>query len=112
MIEMVSTVATKKFKTLSSKDNELNRVQDNISDAMDPLLRDPWANYNILTDIKLTAGIDNQVNHKLGRKLIGWTIVRIRSEANVSDNQDINLSPQLTLILRTSADVVVDIRVF
>lgn len=78
---------------------------------IDPILARPANQSNILPNVKLTTGT-NAVNHLLGRKLQGWNPVRIRSAATFYDQQDSNQHPELTLILISSADVVIDLEVF
>jgi len=44
--------------------------------------------------------------------LTGWNPTRIRASATIFDTQDSNQTPQLTLNLVASANVVVDLLVF
>lgn len=81
------------------------------SQAIDPVISNPLNNASILKNIVLTTGA-NVVNHKLGRTLQGWWIIRQRAAASVYDTQDTNQMPQLTLNLNSSANVVVDLAVF
>ena len=86
-------------------------LQTKWASILNPLLGNPSNNASILPKISLLTG-SNVVNHKLGKKLQGWSIVRQRSAANIYDDQDANQSPDLTLVLVSSADVVVDLQVF
>ena len=96
------------FQT-SNKD--LSLLQTGWSSQLNPLLAQPIANGQVLKDVSLTIG-SNTINHKLGRKLQGWWIVRQRASGSVYDTQDVNTSPQLTLLLTSTANMVVDILVF
>jgi len=78
---------------------------------LNPLLTNPALQGNILKSVVLASG-DNTINHKLGRKLQGWIIVRQRASASMYDKQDSNARPELTLVLNASAAVTVDIYVF
>jgi len=102
----------KVFRKLNTASRDLNLVQDNVEEAIGDLGNNSFFNGIILKDIELTSGQDNIISHKLGRKLIGWTLVRKRGLGDVYDLQDSNSTPFLTLILRTSVSVTVDIRVF
>lgn len=102
----------KAFVKLNSESKDINLIQDNIDKAVSPMLQDNFLGGTILTNIKLIAGQDNRINHLLQRNLLGWIITRQRSEASIYDNQDANTTKNLTLILRTTQDVIVDIRVF
>jgi len=86
-------------------------AQDRWAAALDPLLDNPLNNSLVLKKILLMNG-HTVINHMLGRKLQGWSIVRQRAGANIYDAQDSNQTPQQTLILISDAAVVVDIEVF
>jgi hypothetical protein len=90
----------------------INTLQNNVSDALIPLISNYQNDSNILTNISLAPNITNIVNHSLGKVLSGWKIVRQRSAASIYDIQDSNKSPNLSLWLISSANVVVDIEVF
>ncbi len=100
-----------KFHKLQSADRILNMIQDNISEAVNPITTQPILNGNILTNVSLAIG-DNTIQHQLGRRLVGWYLVRVRGSVLVYDNQDANLTPDVTLLLVASAARVVDIAVF
>lgn len=78
---------------------------------LDPIISNPTINNLILKNISLVTGT-NVINHKLGRNLMGWKPTRVRGPASLYDNQDFNQTPQLTLILVSSADVTIDLEVF
>lgn len=78
---------------------------------LDPLLGAPLSSGNIIKNQQLKTGI-NVIDHLLGRKLQGWTLVRKRGPADIYDTQDSNQTPQLTLLLTSSTDVSVDLLVF
>ncbi len=89
----------------------LDLMQTQWAQQLDPVIANPVLQNNILSKVSLVAGT-NVINHKLGRKLQGWQLSRIRASATIYDNQDSNQMPELTLILVSSADVVVDLVVF
>ena len=86
-------------------------MQNSWASQINPLLTNPTLNNLVLKNITLVTG-SNTVNHRLGRKLQGWSIVRQRSAASVYDSQDSNSNSSLTLILVSSANVSVDLIVF
>ncbi len=90
----------------------VNALQGNIEDAIQPLIVKIQNDSLVLQNISLKTGQTNIINHLLGRRLLGWEISRQRSKAQIWDNQDNNLSPQLTLFLDVSNDVIVDLVVF
>lgn len=78
---------------------------------LNPVIACPIINGLLLEDISLETGA-NVINHKLGRKLIGWIIVRQNADASIYDMQEFNQMPQLTLNLTSSADCNVSLWVF
>lgn len=86
-------------------------MQNTWAQTLDPIISNPTTNPVILKNISLVTG-PNAVNHRLGRKLQGWSLSRIRAAATVYDTQDSNPTPQLTLTLTASAPVVVDLVVW
>lgn len=93
-------------------DNRAFQLMQNAwATAINPFLRNPANQSLILKNIPLKTG-SNVVNTLLGRTLQGWSVVRQRASASIWDSQDTNQTPQLTLVLNTSADVTIDLEVF
>lgn len=86
-------------------------LQNKWASIIDPVTTNPVNNSLILKNISLTTG-NNTINHKLGRKLQGWNIIRKRAAAEIYDAQDSNQMPALTLVLVSDADVTIDLTVF
>lgn len=86
-------------------------AQDKWASILNPLIKNPSNNKNILKNVQLSAGT-NVINHGLGAVLQGWNPVRIRASATFYDLQDSNQMPDLTLVLVSSANVVIDLEVF
>ena len=78
---------------------------------LNPLLGNPMNGVSILKNVPLKAG-SNTINTLLGAALQGWFIVRQRGPASIYDEQDNNQSPNLTLVLVSSANVNIDLAVF
>jgi hypothetical protein len=96
---------------VQTENREVNQLQSNILSQVNSLSQNAISNGVILPNVSLKSG-SNDVNTKLGRKLVGWFIVRQRSSATIYDTQDSNKTPDRTLTLNASADVSVDIYVF
>lgn len=90
----------------------INSIQAAIEDSITTLVSKFQNDSILLTNIKLNSGKINIINHSLGKKLIGWQIVRQRNQSQIWDNQDNNKSQNLTLLLSCSSNVEVDILVF
>lgn len=91
----------------------LNTIQENIANSLNPLIKVQNDASN-LTNITLVAGQVNKINHNLGRKLLGYNVmIKGRSSnAVISNTQDQNPSPNLTLWLWTSEDCEIDLQVY
>jgi predicted RNA binding protein YcfA (HicA-like mRNA interferase family) len=94
-----------------SNDKDFSLMQNAWATILNPVIALPINKGLILKNIALVTG-SNKVNHRLGRKLQGWFLVRKRGSADIYDEQDSNQMPSLTLSLNSSADVTVDIFVF
>lgn len=99
------------ISSIQTTDQTLNRIQQNILTPMNQLIANAILNNGILPSVALASG-STIVNHKLGRTLQGWIIVRQRALASIYDNQDSNTDQTNTLILVSDNAVVVDILVF
>lgn len=99
------------YTKLNTSDEKANRIQDNTKKAVAAVANTPLNQGAILTSIALKVG-DNTIDHKLGKKLSGWFIVRLRGASTIYDKQDGNAQASQTLVLNSSAAVTVDIYVF
>lgn len=95
----------------NTTDTTLSLMQSGWASLLNPLLSNPVNNGILLKSLVIKSG-SNVINHKLGRKLQGWIIVRKRASADIYDTQDSNTTPTLTLSLQSSADVIIDLYVF
>ncbi len=96
-----------------SNDRDFQLMQNSWAAVINPIINNPSNQAIILKQVVLLAASNpNVVNHRLGRNLQGWRLVRVRSQATIWDSQDSNQTPNLTLNLKTSADVTVDLEVF
>lgn len=108
---MATNSALVKFQLINTSDSDLNLVQQNLVRTLNPIYNTQTLGGTILQNIPLKAGA-NSINHKLGRNLVGWQLTRIRAASTIFDTQDTNKTPDLTLNLNSSADVIVDLYVF
>lgn len=91
---------------------EVNQLQTNISQLVDPIAANPLINGIILKNVVLTNGT-NRVNHLLGRPLVGWFVVGINNSiTSLYDAQATNPSPAQTLILIINGNATVNLYVF
>lgn len=99
------------FQRVQTTDRLLNQLQQNIFNAVNPVIQNPLVNGIILKDVILGSGT-NVINHLLGRTLQGWFPTRISASATFYDKQSINKTPETTLILVASAPCTVSLYVF
>lgn len=90
---------------------EWHMADNRWASILNPIVANPANNSILLKNIQLAVGT-NVINHKLGRNLQGWSIVRKRASADLYDTQDTNQMPNLTLTLVSDAIVTVDLMVF
>ena len=100
-----------RFSKQVTKDEDLNKVQDNLVRTLNPVFNTQTLGGNLLQSVPLVVG-SNSIDHKLGRNLIGWMLTRQRSSASIYDIQDSNTLPASTLILVSDAVVTIDLYVF
>lgn len=96
------------FARLMTDSRELNQVQNNVANAINPLLNNPILNGNFLNGVQLFTG-GNVLSHGLGRTQQGWFLTDILGLAEVYRTGSFNST---TFELVSDADVVVNIYVF
>ena len=105
-------LSTSQFDNATDIQRVINSLQNAVSDSLNPMAAKTQNDSLILTNVSLKANQNNIINTTLGRKLIGYNVIRLRANAIIWDTQDNNPSPQLTLWLSSSQDVIVDLEVF
>lgn len=75
---------------------------------LNPLLGNLLTQGILLPNITLVIG-NNVINHRLGRKQLGWYIVDVNAASSIYRSADLN---DLTLTLNSSADCIVSIWAF
>lgn len=101
----------KGFKVLDTGDTTLNKVQRNISNVVDPIVKINILDGVLVQNISLDSSKDNVIDPKLGREVQGWIVTRKRSAADIYDKQDTSSSTK-TLTLSTSSNVEIDLWIF
>lgn len=91
-------------------DKDLSLLQSSWARELNPVLANPIVNGHIVT-AALVSG-SNQISHKLGRRLTGYIIVKADAPITVYELTSPNVSPDLTLLLNSSAAANVSIYVF
>lgn len=94
------------LRTFSGSD-EVNRLQDNLVDCLEPIIGAPLSNHALLTDIILTTTA-TPVAHKLGYKPRGWIIAGKNAAQDIYEVS----KNKTTLTLQASGTVTVSLVVF
>lgn len=100
------------YKKVRTDTDIVRQVQDAIEIPLKDISSRAILDGQILSGVELSSGVDNIIDHKLQRKLVGWIIMRQSANANIWDLQNLNTRPQQSLVLQTSANVTVSIWVF
>lgn len=100
------------FKKIGTKDPDLQKVQQNVENAITTIIDKPIVDGVLVTKVCLEPNVVNEVKHTLGRPAIGWIIVRKRDDIRVWDIQDFNVNPSKTLALATSHAGSIDLWIF
>lgn len=100
------------FKKVGSNDNDLQKVQNNVEAAVNPIISKEIVDGVLLKRVQLSALEVVYVKHGLGRPPQGWIVVRKRADARIWDVQDANDKPKSTLALTCSHDILVDLWIF
>jgi hypothetical protein len=97
----------KSFLKIFTSDKELQRLQDNVSNAISEILRVPVLDGLLLTQT-FTASVDTAIEHKLQREPLGWIVV---GKNATSDIWEVS-KDQRFLTLRTDQTVTVTFWIF
>lgn len=98
----------KSLKKITSKTEDINTIQDNVEEVLNPILTKSVIDGILLKDVAMTTGKVNNLSHKLGRRPLGYIIVKKNANSDIYE-QTIDTK---TLNLNCTADVTVSIWVF
>jgi len=98
----------KKFAIVQVTDRNMRQLQENISQALNPVLQNAFVDGSLLPDVSLSTG-NNQVAHGLGRVAQGRAFVYESAAADVYDYQK---PDEKFFYLNASAPLTVSLYVF
>lgn len=101
----------KAFKKLQQSSPELQRLQQNVETALEPVLGCPLLDGVLLEAQALTTGQANIIEHKLARPPRGVLVVKQNADARIWQNSSQAL-PTKAIDVRCSANVTVSLWVF
>lgn len=105
-------MALKAFRRVRTDREDVKQLQDAVANTFQTILGRQIIDGLLLEDVELVTGSIQTVEHKLGRKLAGYIVVKRDAEATVWDSQAASTLPEKTLSLNVSANVTVSLWVF
>jgi hypothetical protein len=91
---------------------DLNEVQENLSRVIKQLTDRTELNTRLITDVSLSVGYVNQVEHGLHREVLGYYVVKSDAFVMVFEQFEYTGDRTKFLPLLVTADATVDIVVF
>lgn len=104
--------SVKRFKKIKAKESEVNQIQQNIEEVVNPIINAQIVDGVLIRNLKLCALEANLITHKLGRPALGWIVVRKRADSRIWDIQDANTLNTSSLAITCSHDVEIDLWIF
>ena len=105
-------MSVKQFTTVVTDDVNLNRVQTNIQNTTDALIKNPFANLRLIANQTLSNNGITIINHGLGRvPIFIFVSLPLEQPSIIWSAQDINNNADMTLFLYSSNTVTVNIGV-
>lgn len=89
----------------------LIQLQENVGLAILDLIKSQFLS-GVFVEKTLASGTDNIINHGLGVKVQGWTIVGKNANADIWESSSTNSFPDKQLLLRASATVTAKLYIF
>jgi len=109
---MASKNSVKALKKVTSTNPDVQKLNQNVDLIATYITNVPQMDGVLVKAICLKAGVSNEIRHKLGRKPLGWTIVRKRQDSRIWDLQDTNPQQSKSLSIACSHDCQIDIWIF
>lgn len=98
----------KAIALVQTTSKDLNQLQQNISQSLNPILNNQITQGTTIIGQVLKVG-QNTINHGLGYALTGYLVVGANAPWSVYDNQAKNSNPSLTLLLVSQTAVTVNL---
>lgn len=79
-------------------------IEQSVANTLDPIVAIPWMSGVLLEGVSLTSGA-NTIEHKLGREIRGWFVVRIQAATATYPVETASDSANLSLTIGANATV-------
>lgn len=101
------------LKRIKTPDYALQKVQDNVDEAIIRIGGGPFLSGTVLKDVVLAASsADNEISHGLSREYQGFVVTKSNAAASVFESPTGNNLRNKRILLRASAAVTVDLYIF
>jgi hypothetical protein len=100
------------LKKVFSDDFNTQKLQDNLADGIRKIENNIILNGVVITSKAVAITVDNQINHGLGRKPVGFLIVDSNSDVRVWQSATANQNKDKYLLLKFSASAIVTLYIF
>jgi hypothetical protein len=100
------------FRRIRSTSSDVVQLQDSVANALNPIIKKEIIDGQLLENLALATSQDNLIQHKLGRNLRGYIIVRKNALADVYEQPVPNNLTELQLNLHTTQTVTISLWVF
>lgn len=100
------------FRKVRVNDSGLTKVQDSLATVFGAVLAKEIIDGNLLENVALVSGSTNLVEHKLGKPVSGYIVVKRNSNQAVWDSEGSNTKKNNYLQLEASGSVTVSLWVF
>lgn len=91
------------FNKLQHPDQLINRIQDNVSNAVNPVTSIQFLDGQQLTDITLQAGVPTEVSHRLQKPVSNYWVTKLNANAVIWDQG--STSTTITLVASATATI-------
>lgn len=98
------------FRAIRTGVRDIQKLQDALNKVFNSITAKEIIDGRLISNVVLTTGSANEVNHGLGVPVRGWIVVGKNANANIWSSA--SSTPNSTLILNTSANVTVSLWVF
>ena len=98
----------KSLKKIASDDRAVNQLQENMEQAINPVLKSQIIDGIIIKDVEVLTGTPKTINHLLGRAITGYAVIKRNASSQIWDSAN----DKRTLTLNSSANVTINLWVF
>ena len=104
-------MALQTFQKINIDEYNIAQLQQNVEKALNPILNKDIMDHVIIENVVISSTSDTNVNHGLQR-LVKVIPFNLNGNAVVWQKQSSNPTPELSVLMRASADVTCDLLLF